>query len=410
MRTIKKSKPIGLFPGGQPFHINYVYNSKGLLCRNRIWYFVVFLWEAIMIKNYLKVALRNLFKHKGYAFINILGLAVGIAASVLIFLYITNEMSYDKFHEKADRTYRITADWSNKGDSRIHQLGTPFILAQTIREKYPQVEAVTQISGPLGDVIIKYRDTAFKETEAFCAESSFFEVFGFPLLKGNPKTSLRDPNMMVMTQSLAKKYFGDEDPLGKTIEMQDSGDKVIFQVTGVMEDIPLNSHFRFDMLISMKTIYPEPNMGWTWNNYATYVTLSEGVIQSFMEEKLVEIDKVYCEGGREHIPWIWTLEPITRIHLHSDLVTGNQPNGSMAYVRLFTIVAVLILLIAGINFVNLATARSARRAKEVGLRKVVGSLRRQLIQQFLGESVLMSLIALFFAVIFIQAALPSTGI
>jgi len=366
----------------------------------------VLLSEVIMIKNYFKVALRNLFKHKGYAFINILGLAVGIAASVLIFLYITHEMSYDKFHEKADRTYRITADWSNKGDSRIHQLGTPFILAQTIREKYPQVESITQISGPIGDVIIRYRDTAFKETGAFFAEPSFFDVFSFPLLKGNPGTSLRDPNMLVMTRSLAKKYFGGEDPLGKTLEIQAWGEKLFFQVSGVMEDIPQNSHFLFDMLISMKTAYPEPSMNWTWNNYTTYVTLQEGVTQSLMEEKLVEIDKIYCEGGREHIPWIWTLEPITRIHLQSDLATGNQPNGSMAYVRLFTIVAVLILLIAGINFVNLATARSSRRAKEVGLRKVVGSLRRQLIQQFLGESVLMSLLALLFAVILIQAALP----
>lgn len=359
-----------------------------------------------MIKNYLKVAVRNLIKHKGYAFINILGLAVGIAASVLIFLYIINEMSYDEFHEKADRTYRMVADWSNKGDSRIHQLGTPFVLAKTIRENYPQVEAITQISGPVGDVIVRYRDTAFKETDAFCAEPSFFDVFSFPLLKGNPKTSLKDPNMMVITQFLAKKYFGDEDPLGKTMEMRATGEKIFFKITGVMEDIPQNSHFRFDMLISMKTVYPEPSMGWTWNNYATYVTLQEGVTQSLMEEKLVEIDKIYFEGGREHIPWIWTLEPITRIHLHSDLVTGNQPNGSMAYVKLFIVVAVLILLIAGINFVNLATARSTRRAKEVGLRKVVGSLRRQLTQQFLGESVLMSLIALVFAIILIQAALP----
>jgi putative ABC transport system permease protein len=359
-----------------------------------------------MIINYLKVAFRNLLKHKGYAFINILGLAVGIAAGVLIFLYIINEMSYDKFHEKADRTYRITADWSNMGDSRIHQLGTPFILAKTIRENYPQVEAITQIAGPLGDVIIRYRDTAFKETDAFCAEPSFFDVFSFPLLRGDSETSLKDPNMMVITESLAKKYFGDEDPLGKTMEMQALGEKEFFKVTGVMEDIPQNSHFRFDMLISMKTVYPEPSMDWTWNNYATYVTLQEGVTQSLMEEKLVEIDKVYFEGGREHIPWIWTLEPITRIHLHSDLVTGNQPNGSMAYVRLFTVVAALILLIAGINFVNLATARSTRRAKEVGLRKVVGSLRRQIIQQFLGESVLMSLIALVFAIILIQAAMP----
>jgi putative ABC transport system permease protein len=373
-----------------------------------MFFYPVFL-ENLMIKNYLKVSIRNLIKHKGYAFINILGLAVGIAASVLIFLYIANELSYDKFHEKAGRTYRITADWSNKGDSRIHQLGTPFILAKTIREKYPQVESITQLVGPLGDVIIRYRDTAFKETEAFGAEPSFFDVFSFPLLKGNPETSLRDPNMMVMTQSLAKKYFGDEDPVGKTIEMQALGEKQFFQVTGVMKDIPQNSHFRFDMLISMNTVYPEPNMGWDYNNYTTYLTLQEGVTQSLMEEKLVEIDKVHYEGGREHIPWIWTLEPITQIHLHSDLVTGNQPNGSMAYIRLFTIVAILILLIAGINFVNLATARSARRAKEVGLRKVVGSLKRQLIQQFLTESVMMSLIALVFAVILIQAALPFYG-
>ena len=359
-----------------------------------------------MIKNYLKVAIRNLLKHKGYTFINILGLAVGIAASVLIFLYISHELSYDKFHEKADRVYRITADWSNQGDSRIHQLGTPHILAQTIREKYPQVEAITQITGPIMDVIIRYRDTAFKETEAFCADPTFFDVFSFPLTKGDPETSLEDPNMIIMTQSMARKYFGNADPVGKTIEIQGFGDNAFLKVTGVMEDIPQNSHFRFDMLISMKTIYPEPSLGWDTNNYTTYVTLQEGVTESLMEEKLVEIDKIHAFGGQKHIPWIWTLEPITRIHLHSDLVSGSQPNGSIAYVRLFSIVAILILFIAGINFVNLATARSTRRAKEVGLRKVVGSQRNQLIQQFLGESVLMSLIALVFAVILIQVALP----
>ena len=359
-----------------------------------------------MIRNYLKVAVRNLLKQKGYTFINILGLAVGIAASVLIFLYVTHELSYDNFHEKAERTYRITADWSNQGDSQIHQLGTPYILAQTIRDKYPQVESITQLTGPLGDVILKYRDNAFKETDVFAADSSFFDVFSFPLIKGDPETSLKDPNKLVLTRSLSQKYFGDEDPMGKTIEVQASEDKLFFQVTGVVEDIPQNSHFRFDMLISMKTIYPEPNMGWTWNNYITYVTLQEGVTQDLMEEKLVEIDKVYCEGGQEHMPWIWTLEPITGIHLHSDLVTGNQPNGSMAYVRLFSGVALLILLIAGINFVNLATARSARRAKEVGLRKVVGSQRKQLVYQFLGESVLLSLISLVIAAVLIQLALP----
>jgi len=150
-----------------------------------------------MLKNYLKVAIRNLLKYKSYTFINILGLAIGMAASILIYTYITHETSYDTFHVKADRTYRIKADWSNKGDSRIHQLGTPFILAETIRENYPQVEAIAQISGPLGDVILKYGDTAFKETEVFCAEPSFFDVFSFPLLEGSPGTCLRDPKMMI---------------------------------------------------------------------------------------------------------------------------------------------------------------------------------------------------------------------
>ena len=359
-----------------------------------------------MIKSYLKVAFRNLLKRKGYAFINILGLAVGISASVLIFLYVRSELSYDRFHENADRTYRLVSDWSNKGDSRVHQLGTPYILAQTIREKYPQVEHITQLSGPLGDVIVRYKEQAIKESDVFCAEPTFFDVFSFPLIKGDPETSLRDPDTIVLSQTLAAKFFGDESPLEKTIEMQAFGEKEFFKVTGVMKDVPQNSHFRFEMLISMKTIFPEPSMEWDWNNYITYVTLQEGATQSLMEEKLVEIDRVYFEGGREHMPWIWTLEPITKIHLHADLTTGNQPNGSMAYVKLFTVVAILILLIAGINFVNLATARSARRAKEVGLRKVVGSMRKQIILQFLGESVLMSLIALTLAVLLIQAVLP----
>jgi len=359
-----------------------------------------------MLKNYLKVAARNLARYKGYAFINIMGLAVGIAASVLIFLYIADELSFDRFHENAGRIYRITADWSNKGDSRIHQLGTPHVLAKTIREKYPQVEALTQITGPLGDVVLKYRDLALKETDGFAADASFFDVFSFPLIKGDPESALRAPNTVVLSESLAAKCFGKEDPLDKTIEIQVVGQRIPHKVTGVMRDVPPNSHFRFEMLVSLVTLYPTPSTGWTSNNYATYLLLSDGVTEMLMEEKLVEIDKLYFEGGRQHLPWIWTLEPITRIHLYSDLVTGNQPNGSAAYVKLFTFVAVLILVIAGINFVNLATARSSRRAREVGIRKVVGSLRSQLIGQFLGESILTSFVALAVGIGLIQAALP----
>ncbi len=360
-----------------------------------------------MLKNYLTIALRNLARHKGYAFINILGLAVGIAASVLVMLYVVDELGYDRFHENADRIHRITADWSNKGDSKIHQLGTPWILAKTIRDKYPQVEALTQITGPLGDVVLRKGELALKETEVFAADASFFDVFSFPLVKGDPRTALRDPNAIVLSESLAAKVFGQDDPLGKTIEAQVTGQRTLYRVTGVIRDVPRNTHFRFEMLVSLSTLYPTPSTGWTSNNHITYLLLAKGVTRAQMEEKLVEIDRVEFEGGRRHIPWIWTLEPVTRIHLHSDLVTGNQPNGSIAYVRLFTLVAVLILVIAGINFVNLATARSARRAREVGIRKVVGSLRSQLVGQFLGESVLLSLVALVVAVGLIQALLPA---
>ncbi|HDT13194.1 MAG TPA: FtsX-like permease family protein, partial [Candidatus Aminicenantes bacterium] len=360
-----------------------------------------------MLKNYIKIALRNLARHKGYAFINIMGLAVGIAASVLIALYVVDELGYDRFHANADRIHRITADWSNKGDSKIHQLGTPWILAKTIRENYPQVEALTQITGPLGDVVLRNGARVLKETDVFAADASFFEVFTFPLVKGDFRTALREPNTIVISESLAARCFGAEDPLDKTIEVQVVGQIVDHRVTGVMRDVPRNSHFRFQGLVSLSTLYPTPSTGWTNNNHATYLLLAPGVTRAQMEEKLVEIDRVYFEGGREHIPWIWTLEPITRIHLHSDLVTGNEPNGSMAYVRLFILVAVLILVIAGINFVNLATARSARRAREVGIRKVVGSRRGQLVGQFLGESMLMSLVALIIAFGLILAALPA---
>jgi len=361
-----------------------------------------------MLRNYLKIALRNLARHKGYAFINIMGLAVGIAASVLVMLYVVDELGYDRFHENADRVHRITADWSNKGDSKIHQLGTPWILAKTIREKYPQVEALTQITGPLGDIVLRRGDDlTLKETDAFAADASFFDVFSFPLAKGDPRTALRDPNTVVLSESLAAKCFGVQDPAGQTIEVQLGGRTISHEVTGIARDAPRNSHFRFEMLISLSTLYPNPSTNWTSNNHATYLLLSPGVTRSQMEKKLAEIDRDYFDGGRPHIPWIWTLEPVTRIHLHSDLVTGNQPNGSIAYVRLFTLVAVLILVIAGINFVNLATARSARRAREVGIRKVVGSLRSQLVGQFLGESVLMSLVALALAVGLIQALLPA---
>lgn len=360
-----------------------------------------------MIKNYLKVAIRNLFRHKGYALINILGLAVGLAASLLIVCYVADELSFDRFHAKGDRICRLKADWSNKGDSRIHQLGTPYVLAKTIRDKYPQAEAVTQVSGPVDDIILRRGGTALKETEVYAADPSFFDVFTFPLLQGDPKTALAEPNTAVLTEALAAKCFGAEDPLDKIVEVRDSGTWLPLRVAGVVRDVPRRSHFRFSMLVSMRTFYPEPSMDWTSNNYTTYLLLAEGVTRQEMERTLARIENLDMSGGRPHLPWVWTPEPLKRIHLYADLATGNQPNGSIGYVRLFTAIAVLILLISGINFVNLATARSARRAREVGIRKTVGSLRRQILAQFLGESVLLSLAALFVAVVILLAVFPS---
>lgn len=359
-----------------------------------------------MIRNYLKVAARNLLKHKAYSAINILGLAVGIAASVLIGLYVLDELSYDRFHDKADRIYRVVADWSNEGDSAIHQLGTPSLLAKTLRDMYPQAETVTQMSGRIDEIIVKWGDKAVKESEVFAVEPTFFDVFTFPLLEGNPATALRDPNTLVLSERLAGKLFGTENPMGKSVEIQAGDDKLPFMVTGVAQNVPRNSHFRFEMLLSIITLDMGSDTEWTRNNFITYLLTREGVNKETMEEKLVEIDKLYVFGGQPHQPWIWTLEPVTRIHLHADLVTGGQPNGSAAYVRLFAGVAVLILLIAGINFINISTARSAKRAREVGIRKIVGSLKRQLVGQFLGESILMSLAALVLAIGFIEAALP----
>jgi putative ABC transport system permease protein len=359
-----------------------------------------------MIKNYLKIALRNLLKHRVYSLINILGLAVGIAASVLITLYVVDELGFDRFNVRADRTFRIVADWSNKGDSRIHQLGTPWILAKTLRENYPQAEAVAQLCGPGGVLLARNKESAIKENDAFAADSSFFDVFPYTLIKGDPASALKDPSSIVLSESLAAKCFGNEDPMNKTLEMVVFGEKSLCKVTGVIRDVPRNSHFRFEVLVSMGTVFPKFSDDWTSNNFVTYLLLKPGVTRAAMESRLAELERLYVSGRHADMPWVWTLEPLRAIHLHSDLVTGNQPNGSIAYVRLFAVIAVLILLIAGINFVNLSTARSARRAREVGIRKTVGSLKGQLVSQFLGESVLMSFFALLISIGLVQAALP----
>ncbi|MCP4728164.1 MAG: FtsX-like permease family protein [bacterium] len=360
-------------------------------------------WSFTMFKNYLKIALRNLARYKGYSLINITGLAVGIACSVLVILYVFHELSYDNYHEKADRTYRIAIDaWI--GDIKADQFFTPAILSKTLLEEYPEVETATKISS-LFNNIITCDEKSFKERNIFAADERFFDVFDFPLIKGDRKTVLNDPGNVILSETAAEIYFDDEDPIGKSIVLGYYGEDIALTVRGVAEDVPENSHFHFDFLISLSTFPWSRETNWFMNDYATYIVLQENYSVEEFEKKLKDICDNRAFEGRSN-KWRWFLQPLPAIHLHSDLQFEFEPTGGAVYVYMFTVISILILVIACINFINLTTARSANRAKEVGIRKVVGSRRIQLIKQFIGESVILSFLALILAVILIKITLP----
>ncbi len=363
-------------------------------------------WGGMMFKNYLKIAVRILKRHKGYSFINIFGLAVGLACSLFVFMFVWDELSYDRFHEKADRVYRI-AQFIHIEDRVDSALPTPPILADTLLQDFPQIEAVTRVKQVSWE-IVKRGNERFKQSNIYGVDSSFFEVFSFKLLQGNPKTVLSEPNNMVLTQSTAQKYFGGSDPLGEVLTIGQEN----FKVTGIIENTPQNSHFHFDLLTSIST-YPRSRVtGWFEGFCGTYIVLKKGESPEKLEAQFPGFVLKYMFGGkpgsnRTFKNWEYFLQPLTSIHLHSHLLIGEfEPNSHVAYVYIFSITAVFVLLICCINFVNLSTARAGTRAREVGIRKVVGSSRSQLIRQFLGESLLFSLIAFFLAFILIAVFLP----
>jgi len=367
-----------------------------------------------MFKNYIKIALRNFLKHKGFSFINIFGLAIGVACCVLIVLYVLDEVSYDRYHEKADQIYRVGIR-GFVNNNLFHGVVTPAPMAQTLVDEFPEVTAATRLQNP-GFPVFRYEDKVFSEEKVFWVDQAFFDVFRVPFIKGNPKTALAQPNTIVLTRSMALKYFGEEDPIGKNIN---SDKQMDYLVTGVVEDVPHDSHFHYDFLASLITREDSRSPIWVSNNYYTYVVLQEGASSEAFEAKLTELVKKYvgpqieaalsitleqffASGGE----WDYFIQPLTGIHLHSHLDYELEPNGDIAYVYIFSIIALGILLVACINFVNLATARAANRAREVGIRKTVGSNRGQLIQQFLSETTIMSFFAVILALLAVQFLLP----
>jgi putative ABC transport system permease protein len=360
-----------------------------------------------MFKNTLKITLRILKKHKGYSFINIVGLAIGVACSLFVFLFVWDELSYDRFHEKSDRIYRI-AQYIHIEDRVDSALPTPPFLAETLLQDFPQIEAAARIYKDSWS-IVSYRENRFEEQNIYGVDSSFFDVFSFKLIQGDPHTALDEPNRVVLTQSTAEKYFGKHNPIGQVLNIDQSE----FTVTGIIEDTPRNSHFHFDMLTSIST-YPRSRVtGWFEGFCATYIVLRKGVPAEELESRFPDFVLKYMFGGkagsnRVFKDWEYFLQPLPSIHLFSHLFIGEfEPNSHMSYVYIFSVIAVFILLIGCINFINLSTARSGIRAREVGIRKVIGSKRSQLIRQFLGESFLFSFIAFVLAIILIVVFMPA---
>jgi putative ABC transport system permease protein len=362
--------------------------------------------EIGMLKNYLKIAFVNLKKHRAFSFINIAGLAIGIACCILILAYVFHELSYDRHHEKAQNIFRLRSELKISGEHLDIPKSSPPI-ADYLIQNYPEVIDAVRFR-QIGRVPVRYRNIQFYENHVFLADNSVFDIFTFPMIKGDPQTALNTANSAVITEDFAQRYFGEDDPLGKVININNQYD---FVIKGIVKNIPQNSHFIFDILCSFIT-YAQDNkpemQNWLSINNYTYILLEQGADYKQLErkfpgmlEKKVGAMLKYVKGEM-----ILTLQPLTRIHLHSNLMQEIAGNSDIIYVYIFAAIALFILAIACINFMNLSTARSANRAKEVGLRKVLGADRGKIIRQFLSESVFYSLLSLIVALFLVDLVLP----
>jgi putative ABC transport system permease protein len=369
-----------------------------------------------MVSNYFKIVLRNTKKSPLYVFINIFGLAVGMAVSILILLFVKHELSYDRYHANAERIVRVSRAWFNQdGEISLHlgHAAPPF--ASLIKSDFGD-DVVHAVRFFNFNPLIKYNQESFVEERFFFADPEVFDVFSWELLEGNAKDLREFSDAIILTESMAKKYFGNENPIGKSLELELVGQKVPFQVRGLMADTPDNSHFQIDFLASMGPVSDfyggEDKMMQNFgsNNFSTYLLLAEGVDIKEFEMKLPELidrhmgeNKAGVAASKGTQLFLW---PLTDIHLHSNLDSEIEPNGNIDYVYIYLAVALFILLIACINFMNLSTARSSLRSMEVGLRKVMGADRASLVKQFMGESFVLAFIALIFAVVLVYIFLP----
>ena len=362
-----------------------------------------------MLKNYIKIALRNLRRNKLYSSLNIAGLAIGITCCILILLYVQDELSYDRFHENADRIYRATTHFVLK-DRIMDFASTAHVQGPMFKEAYPEVENYVRFNSYGSRRMIRYKDVSYAEEKFIWVDNSVFDIFSFNLIKGNPEEALTKPNTVVITEEIAEKYFGDEDPLGKNLRVHSDE---LYMITGVVENIPANSHIRPDFLASFITLDLQPTGNATADlvnnvDYYTYLLLEEGADYKELEQKFVGFVEKYLGplissiGGSAR----YDLQPLTSIYLHSNKENELERTGDIAYVWLFSGIGLFILLLACLNFMNLSTARSANRAKEVGLRKVVGAQRAQLIKQFIGESMILTFIAIVLSLLLVFFTLP----
>jgi putative ABC transport system permease protein len=370
-----------------------------------------------MLKNYIKIAWRQIIKSKGYSFINISGLAIGISCTLLIILWIQDELNFDHHHQHADRIYRVGVQFGPSVDDRGAYTTPP--MAKAMKDEFPEIQHIVRLSLWPSNSLVTYKEKQFLEKGIIEADTTIFDVFTLPLLKGNPKTALKEPRTLVISEDYARKYFGDEDPMSKLISIDKQKEK--YKITGVVRNCPYHSHFQYDIIVSLPTYEISRSDSWGSHTFFTYLVLKQGIQSWQLESKFPEFVKKYYgayfykDTGKRYEDYLkegnhyygFWLQPLKEIYLDAGIHDNLPRKGNTTYLYVFTIIALFILILACINYMNLATAKSFHRAREIGLYKVVGSSKSQIVRQFLTESVLITIVASSLGLVLVLALLPA---